>query len=86
MSKGARSGLSTRLTNEAIARLRLDGVKLRAVRALWLAVQNEPHKTVSDMAFEFYEAVGKILEGCALTSLELRSIDRARAKQHYEET
>lgn len=86
MAKGARSGLSTRVTTEAVSRLRGDSTKLRAVRALWLAVQNEPHKTVSDMAFEFYEAIGKILEGRDLTSIELRAIDRVRVKQHYEET
>jgi hypothetical protein len=52
---------------------------------VWCAVQNDPNKTVADVAAEFYYAVGEILEGRTLRSLSLRNIDRERVIAHAEE-
>jgi hypothetical protein len=59
--------------------------KLAVVRALWLAVQNEPDKSVKDMSVEFYYAVGEVLEGKTLDDLELRRIDPKRVLPFIKE-
>lgn len=76
--RGGRSGVSVRVANDVAGRL-------RDIRAVWFAVQNDPNKTVADVAAEFYYAVGEILEGRTLRSLSLRNIDRARVIAHAEE-
>ncbi len=57
-----------------------------SIRALWLAIQNDPELTVADAAVEFYYAVGELLEGKGLAQIEYRKIDRKRALQHHKET
>lgn len=76
--RGSRSGVSVRVANDMAGRL-------RDIRALWVAVQTDPTKTVADVATEFYFAVGEILEGRTLRSLTLRTIDRERVIAHVEE-
>jgi hypothetical protein len=76
--RGSRNGVSTRVAQDMAARL-------HRVRALWFAVQNDPKKSVEDVAAEFYFAVGELLEGRALKQLQLRHIDRDRALAHAEE-
>ena len=76
--RGARSGVSNRVANDVAGRL-------RDIRAVWFAVQNDPNKTIADVAAEFYYAVGEILEGRTLRSLSLRNIDRERVLAHAEE-
>lgn len=76
--RGSRSGVSARVANDVVGRL-------RDIRAVWCAVQNDPNKTVADVAAEFYYAVGEILEGRTLRSLSLRNIDRERVIAHAEE-
>ena len=63
--------------------------RLSRVRALWLAVHNDPNITVKDTALEFYYAVGELLEGRTTEGLELRKIDPVRVAAHlqdYKET
>jgi hypothetical protein len=74
-----RSGLATKVTGDVIRRH-------GGVRALWLAVQNDPELSVHDAAVEFYYAVGELLEGKTLEEIELRKIDRRRVVQHIKET
>lgn len=58
---------------------------MRDVRALWLAVHNDPKRSVADLSSEFYFAVGEIMEGRSLHDLPLRNIDRARVVAHAED-
>ncbi len=74
----ARSGVVARVAGDVTARL-------REIRALWLAVNNDPNHSVADLAPEFYYAVGEVLEGRSIDTLALRKIDRERVKQHAEE-
>jgi len=76
--RGGRSGVSVRVANDVAGRL-------RDIRALWFAVQNDPNKSVTDVAAEFYFAVGEVLEGRTLLSLTLRNIDRERVIAHAKE-
>ena len=76
--RGSRSGVSVRVANDVAGRL-------RDIRALWHAVHNDPHKTVDELAAEFYFAVGDVLEGRTLRSLTLHKIDRERVDAHAEE-
>ena len=59
--------------------------KVASVRALWLAVQNEPDKSVKDMSVEFYYAVGELLEGRQLSEIELHTIDPKRVSPHVKD-
>lgn len=59
--------------------------RLRDIRALWFAVHNDPKHSVADLAAEYYYAVGEVLEGRPLRTLNLRKIDRERVLQHAEE-
>lgn len=59
--------------------------RLRDIRALWFAVHNDPKHSVTELAPEYYYAVGEILEGRPVRSLNLRKIDRERVLQHAEE-
>lgn len=73
-----RSGVSNQVTNEIVQRYRV-------VRALWLAVHNQPDVTIQDVAPEFFCAVGELLEGKKLEQVELRRIDLKRVLQHVKE-
>jgi hypothetical protein len=77
MARG-RSGISTQVTNDIVRRYRV-------VRALWLAVQNQPDVSIQDVASEFYCAIGDLLEGKSLRQIELRRIDLKRVLQHVKE-
>lgn len=74
-----RTGLATKVTGDVIKRH-------GGVRALWLAIQNDPEHSVQDTAVEFYYAVGELLEGKSLNEIELRKIDRRRVMQHIKES
>lgn len=91
--RGSRSGASTRVANDVANRL-------RDIRAIWNAVHNDPHKVIACpcnnkecvekhhklyLADEFYFAIGDLLEGRPLRSLEFHKIDRARVIAHAEE-
>lgn len=76
--RGGRSGATTRAAADVAGRL-------RDIRALWFAVQNDPKYSVTDLSAEFYFAVGEVLEGRAVRALNLRRIDRDRVAQHAEE-
>jgi len=73
-----RTGLATKITGDVIRRH-------GGVRALWLAIQNDPELSVQDVAVEFYFAIGELLEGKPLNEIELRKIDRRRVLQHIKE-
>jgi hypothetical protein len=75
---GKRSGVSNRVANDIAGRL-------RDIRAVYFAAQNDPNKTVADIAAEFYYVVGEILEGRTIHALSLRLIDRTRVIAHVEE-
>jgi hypothetical protein len=55
------------------------------IRALWLAIQNDPDHTVQDVAVEFFYAIGDLLEGKGLEQLDFQVIDRKRVLQHHKE-
>ena len=76
--RSGRNGASTRVASDLAGRL-------SDIRALWHAVHNDPHKSVEDLAAEFYFAVGDILEGRPLKSLTFQKIDRERVLAHAEE-
>lgn len=76
--RGGRNGVSTRVARQMATRL-------NQVRALWLAVQNDPKQSIEDVAAEFYFAVGEMLEGHTVRSVTLRKIDRERAIAHAED-
>lgn len=59
--------------------------KLTCVRALWLAVHNDPDRSVQDLSVEFFFAVGRLLEGESLEKLELRLISLKRAYPYLKE-
>lgn len=85
MARG-RTGPSSRTAREIVRNLSDDTLrKLATIRALWFAVQNEPDKSVQDLASEFYFAVGGVLEGKALDELELVQIDPKRAVPFMKE-
>jgi len=75
----SRSGLSLKVTGDIVHRL-------SNVRALWLAVQNDPDLSVQDAAVEFYYTIGQLLEGCTLEQIELRKINRTRVLAHAQES
>ena len=60
-------------------------VRQHAIRALWLAVQNDPETPIHEVSVEFYFAVGKLLEGQSLESLDFRRIDRERVLEQHRE-
>ena len=76
--RGVRSGVSTRVANDVAGRV-------HDIRAVWSAVQNDPHQTVEDLAGEFFFAVGELLEGRPLRSLQFHKISRERVLAHAEE-
>lgn len=80
MSKpGVKTGVKDRTQGDIILRH-------KAIRDLWLCIQNDPELTVAEAATEFYYAVGELLEGKALAQLEFRTIDRKRALRHNKES
>lgn len=73
-----KSGVSLKVTGDIVRRL-------SGIRALWLAIQNDPELSVQDGAVEFFYTVGALLEGKALSQIELRKLDRTRVLQHFKE-
>lgn len=76
--RGGRAGVVARVAGDVTGRL-------RDIRALWFAVNNDPKYSVTDLAPEFFYAVGEVLEGRPIRSVNLRKIDRDRVAQHAEE-
>lgn len=72
MAAGPRKGPSARVANVTgeVAR------RLVYVRALYLAVYNDPDVTLQEVAVEFYGAVGEVLEGKSLKQIEFNKIRR----------
>jgi len=75
---GVRSGLSLKVTGDIIRRL-------SCVRALWLAVYNDPDSSVQDLAVEFYHAIGQLLEGRSLEQMEFQKINKEHVLEHVQE-
>lgn len=75
---GRSSGLSLKVTGDVVHRL-------AAIRALWLAVYNDPDTSVHDVSGEFFSAVGKLLEGRSLEQIEFQLINKRRVLEHVEE-
>lgn len=85
MSRG-RPGPGSRVAQDIVRSVSNEAVrKLATVRALWLAVQNEPGMSVKDLSAEFYYAVGRVLEGKSLHELELHHIDPKRVAPFLKE-
>ncbi len=78
MTGPRRTDLRLKITSDIVGRF-------SAVRAVWLAVQNDPDLTVQAAALEFYYAVGALLEGGTLEQIDFRKIDRRRVLQHHKE-
>ena len=76
--KGGRSGLSLKVTGDVVHRL-------AGIRALWLAVYNDPDTSVHDVAVEFFSAVGQLLEGQSLEQMEFQHINKRRVLEHAKE-
>lgn len=72
------SGASQRVTGDIIRRF-------RNVRALWMAVMNDP-RPADDMTSEFFFKVGELLEGKQLSDLSYYAIDRDRVLRHAEDS
>ena len=91
MARSGRSTPSARAAKEIVQKISNDLMrKVASVRALWLAVQNEPNKSYQDMERdgtfrEFYGAVGELLEGKTLEEIELHKIDPKRVYPHIKE-
>ena len=86
MARPGKGNSSTDAAQEIVRKISNDiARKMASVRALWLAVQNEPDRSVQDMAAEFYFAVGKLLEGMQLEEIELHTIDPKRVFPHIKE-
>jgi len=75
---GSRNGLSLKVTGDIVHRL-------AGIRALWLAVYNDPDSSVQDVAVEFYHAVGQLLEGRSLTQMEFQKINKEHVLEHVQE-
>lgn len=75
---GSRSGLSLKVTGDIVRRL-------ASVRALWLAVYNDPDQSVQDLAVEFFHAVGQLLEGRPLEQMVFKKIDKDHVLEHVQE-
>ena len=69
---------SLKVTAEVAARL-------KNIRALWLAVYNDPEHTLAEVAVEFYDKIGELLEGKGLEQLTYYTIDKQRVLQHAQE-
>lgn len=73
------NGASLRVTGEVVKRL-------KDVKALWLAVMNDPKHSVADLSAEFYNKVGDVLSGMSLTELTYYRISRDRVLKHADDT
>jgi hypothetical protein len=71
------SGVALKVTAEIVGRL-------RDIRALWAAAYNDPQHTIEELAPEFFDKVGAILEGRSLASLTYYLINKERALQYAE--
>lgn len=72
------SGASQRVTGEVIGRL-------KAIRALYFAVMNDPNHSVDDLSAEFYSKVGDVLSGMPLADLTYYRISKTRVLEHTED-
>jgi hypothetical protein len=59
--------------------------QLKNIRALWLAVYNDPNHTLAELSVEFYEKVGELLEGKSLQQLTYYNINKERVLRHAED-
>jgi hypothetical protein len=59
--------------------------RLKNIRALWLAVYNDPDHTLAEVSVEFYDKVGELLEGKSLDQLTYYNINKERVLQHAED-
>jgi hypothetical protein len=59
--------------------------RLKNIRALWLAVYNDPDHTLAEVSVEFYDKVGELLEGKSLEQLTYYNINRERVLRHAED-
>jgi len=73
-----RTGVSDKVTGDVVRRF-VD------VRALWLAVHNDPNLAIEEVGAEFYYAVGELLEGKSMEQVKMYKIDRARVLRHVRE-
>ena len=82
-----RTGVSDKVTGDVVRRL-------VEVRALWLAVHNDPNLLLENpppdrgprgVSGEFYFAIGELLEGKSIEQIQLNQIDRVRALRHVRE-
>jgi hypothetical protein len=76
--RGARSGVALRVATDIASRY-------RDIKAAWLAVHNDPTRSVDSLAAEFFFMVGDIMEGRPLRTLKFTNINRDRALAHAEE-
>lgn len=72
------SGASQRVTGEVVGRL-------KAIRALYFAVMNDPDHSMADLSAEFYSKVGDVLSGMSLADLTYYRISKTRVMQHAED-
>jgi hypothetical protein len=59
--------------------------RLKNIRALWLAVYNDPEHTLAEVAVEVYDKIGELLEGKSLEQLTYYNIDRDRVLKNLKE-
>jgi hypothetical protein len=75
--KGSR-GASQRVTGEVVGRL-------KAIRALYFAVMNDPTYSMADLSDEFYSKVGDVLSGMSLSDLTYYRISKTRVLEHAKD-
>lgn len=72
------NGASQRVTQEVVGRL-------KAIRALYFAVMNDPTHSMADLSDEFYSKVGDILSGMSLADLTYYRISKTRVLEHAKD-
>ena len=81
-----KAGPNKQAAGEIVRRVTDDLVRqIHSIKALWLAVHNDPNHSIQDLAVEFYGAVRDLFEGKALDQIEFQNIDPKRVARHFKE-
>ncbi len=78
---GGRSGVAIRVQGDIVRRL-------NDIRAVWLAVYNDPAHTQKEIGADFVDIVGELLEGKTFDQIEwskYHTISEERVRQHAKE-
>jgi len=59
--------------------------RLKNIRDIWLAINNDPNQTVESCATEFFYTVGDLLEGKYVEQLYFHKINKDRVMRQIKE-